>query len=63
LVEMCRCTVPRKGWILASTNHLKDYKIYRTMIKMFTPEFLNNLPQPPKNNSWPTYLTNRNFRT
>jgi hypothetical protein len=29
---------------LGSINHLQDYKIYETMIKMFIPKFLNNLP-------------------
>jgi len=47
----------------ASTNHLQDYKICGTMIKMFMPKFLNSLPQPPRNNPWPTHLTNQNFRT
>ncbi len=27
----------------ASTNHLQDYKIYGTIIKMFKSEFLSNL--------------------
>jgi hypothetical protein len=27
----------------ASFNHLQDYKIYKTMIKMFCPKFLSNL--------------------
>ncbi len=27
----------------ASYNHLHDYKIYGTMIKMFCPKFLTNL--------------------
>jgi hypothetical protein len=29
-------------------NHLQGYKIYGTMIKMFIPESLNSLPQPPR---------------
>jgi hypothetical protein len=27
---------------------LQGYKIYGTMIKMFIPESLNSLPQPPR---------------
>ncbi len=46
----------------ASINHLHDYKIYGTIIKMFMPEFLSSLPQPPKDNPWPTHLMNQNFR-
>jgi hypothetical protein len=30
---------------------------------MFMPKILNNLPQPPKNNPWPTHSTNWNFKT
>ncbi len=44
-------------------NHLQDYKIYVIVIKMFIPEFLSNLPQPPRDNPWPKDLINRNFIT
>jgi hypothetical protein len=27
----------------ASFNHLQDYKIYGTVIKMFVPKFINNM--------------------
>jgi hypothetical protein len=47
----------------ASINHLYDYKIYSTMIKMFIPEFLNSLPQPLGENSWPKDPINKNFKT
>jgi hypothetical protein len=30
---------------------------------MFCLEFLNNLQQLPKNNPWPTHLTNQNYET
>ncbi len=36
----------------ASYNHLQDYNsIYGMAIKMFILEFLNNLQQPPRDNS------------
>jgi hypothetical protein len=44
----------------ASTNHLEDYKIYGTKIKMFMLDFLNNLPQ---SHPWPAHSTNKKFRT
>jgi hypothetical protein len=47
----------------ASFNHLQDYKIYGTVIKIFLPKFLNGLRQPLKNNPWPTHPMNKNFRT
>ncbi len=47
----------------ASTNHLQDYKIYGTMIKMFMSKFLNNLPQPPRNNPWLPHSTNKKYKT
>jgi hypothetical protein len=47
----------------ASTNHLQDYKIYGTLIKMFKPEFLNNLLQPPIDNPWLANMTNIIFKT
>jgi hypothetical protein len=47
----------------AFIDHLQDYKIYGTLIKMFKPEFLNSLWQPPRDNPWPIDSTNRNFRT
>jgi hypothetical protein len=28
-------------------NHMQDYKIYGTLIKIFISEFLSSLPQPP----------------
>jgi hypothetical protein len=34
----------------APTNYLQDYKIYGIVIKMFIPESVSNLPQPPKDN-------------
>jgi hypothetical protein len=48
---------------LLTTNHLQDYKIYGTMIKMFIQEFLSSLPQPLGDNPWPTNLTNTNLKT
>jgi hypothetical protein len=47
----------------ASTNYLWDYKIYEIGIKMFIPESLSNLPQPPRDDPWLAYLINRNFKT
>ncbi len=47
-------------WV--SLNHLQDYKIYGTMIKMFCLKFLNILWQPCRDNPWPTHLTNQNYR-
>jgi hypothetical protein len=44
-------------------NHLQDYKIYGTMIKMFCLEFLNNLWQHPKENPWPIHSINENYKT
>ncbi len=43
-------------------NYFQDYKIYANIIKMFIKEFLNNLPQPSKDNSWPKHPTNQNYR-
>ncbi len=48
-------------WV--SFNHLQDYKIYGTMIKMFILEFLSNLQQPPRDNPRPIDLTYQNFKT
>ncbi len=45
----------------ASYNHLQDYKIYGTMIRMFCPYYLNSL-QHPRDNPWPTHLINQNYR-
>jgi hypothetical protein len=45
------------------TNHLHDYKIYGTMIKMFKLEFMNSLRQPLGNNPWLADPTNKNFKT
>jgi hypothetical protein len=61
--KKCKCKVPGRGWIWASINHLQDYKIYGTMIKMFKSKFMSNLQQPPRNNPWPTNPANRNFKT
>jgi hypothetical protein len=47
----------------ASTNHLQDYKIYETRIKMLILEFLSSFPQPPRDNPWPANLTNIFFKT
>ncbi len=43
-------------------NYFQDYKIYAKIIKMFSKEFLNNLPQPWKDNTWPKHPTNQNYR-
>jgi len=43
-------------------NHLQDYNIYGTMIKMFYQEFLNSLWQPPRDNPWPMHSTIQNYR-
>jgi hypothetical protein len=47
----------------ASTNHLQNYKMYGTMIKMFIPMFLSTLPQPLKGNPWLVDSTHQNFKT
>jgi hypothetical protein len=43
-------------------NYFQDYKIYANIIKMFIKEFLNNLPQPSTDNTWPKHPTNQNYR-
>jgi hypothetical protein len=46
----------------ATKNHLRDYKIYVTLICMFDEDFLNSLVHPPKDNPWLAHSTNRNYR-
>ncbi len=50
-----------KYW--ATRNYLQDYKIYVTMMCMFNPKFFNILQQVPRDNLWPTHLTNWNYKT
>jgi len=45
-----------KAKVVTFSNHLHDYKIYGTMIKMFCLKFLNSLWQPPRNNALPTHF-------
>jgi hypothetical protein len=47
----------------AFINHLQDYKIYVIVIKMLILEFLNSLPQPPRDNPWLEDSINNNFKT
>ncbi len=46
----------------ASRNGLQDYKMYGIIIKIFTPKFLNNLPQPIRNNPWRMHPINQNYK-
>jgi hypothetical protein len=43
-----------------SRNNMQEYKAYATMIWMFHFNFMNNLKQVPRDNSWPIEPTNQN---
>jgi hypothetical protein len=49
--------------VWAEKNHLQDYQIDATVIRMFDAEFLRNLPEVSEDNPWPLYPTTRNYRT
>jgi hypothetical protein len=50
-----------KHW--ASKNNVQEYKVYATIIWMCDLDFVNNLRQAPRDNSWLVELTNRNYKT
>jgi len=43
-----------------SRNNMHEYKAYATMIRMFHLNFMNNLKQVLRDNSWPIEPTNQN---
>jgi hypothetical protein len=46
---------------LASKNNVQKYKVYAIVIHMFDPNFMNNLKQALRDNTWPIELTNQNY--
>jgi len=47
----------------ALRNIVQEYKVYVTVIWMFNVNFVNNLRQVPRDNSWLTEPTNHNYKT
>jgi hypothetical protein len=47
----------------ASRNDLARSQDLRNNNQMLVPKFMNNLQQALRNNTWPRYLTNQNYKS